>query len=147
MSTQLFVYGTLMVPEVMDRVSGFRQPGEPALLHDYRRRRLSGELYPAILRWPGDRVEGLLYRGLDPVHLEALDAFEGAIYRRVTVAVDVRAGRLRAQAYALREDRRHLLGDEPWSLQRFVTEGLSRFVASYPGMARRKAPDAADERR
>jgi gamma-glutamylcyclotransferase (GGCT)/AIG2-like uncharacterized protein YtfP len=134
-----------MVPELMGRVSGFRHPGEPALLHGYRRRRLRGELYPGIVRWPGDRVEGLLYRGLGTAQLEVLDAFEGATYRRVVVEVETDARRCMAQAYALRDDCRHLLGDREWSLQGFISDGLSRFVAAYPGMTPLMACDADDE--
>lgn len=134
-----------MVPQLMGRVSGFRHPGEPALLHGYRRRRLYGELYPGIVRWPGDRVEGLLYRGLGTAQLEALDAFEGAIYRRLVVEVETGARRCVAQVYALRDDCRHLLGDREWSLQGFVSDGLSSFVAGYPGMTPYMACDADDE--
>ena len=134
-----------MVPELMDRVSGFRHPGEPALLHGYRRRRLRGELYPGIVRWPGDRVEGLLYRGLGTAQLDVLDAFEGATYQRVVVEVETGARRCVAQAYALRDDCRHLLGDREWSLQGFISDGLSSFVAAYPGMIAHMACDGDDE--
>jgi gamma-glutamylcyclotransferase (GGCT)/AIG2-like uncharacterized protein YtfP len=143
----LFVYGTLMVAEVMRRVSGFDQAGDVAVLHGHRRRVLSGELYPAIVPWPDCRVEGLLYRGLEPGQLAALDAFEGAMYRRVPVDVVIRADRFSAETYLLRKSWGHLLSDEDWSLQHFVSEGLREFLAGYPGFVPATAPDVADEQR
>ena len=145
MKTDLFVYGTLMVAEVMGRVSGFHDAGEVALLAGHRRFRLSGQLYPAIVPWPGARVEGLLYRGLKHSQLTALDAFEGPMYRRVAVDVDVRAGRVTAATYMLREEWGHMLSDEDWSPEDFVSDGLRRFIAQYPGFARPARPDAGDE--
>ena len=145
MGTNLFVYGTLMVAEVMGRVSGCHQAGEVALLHGHRRRRLSRQVYPAIVPCPGGRVEGLLYRGLAPGQLAALDAFEGAMYRRVAVTVVIQAECFTAETYLLRKAWSHLLSDEDWSLQRFVAEGLREFLADYPGFAATTPYDVVDE--
>jgi gamma-glutamylcyclotransferase (GGCT)/AIG2-like uncharacterized protein YtfP len=129
----LFVYGSLMVSEVMHGVCGYTGPGEAALLPGYRRRRLLDQVYPGIRPWPDDTVEGVLYRGLEAAHLHALDRFEGECYRREPVRV--RVGRLdaEAQAYVLVPGQAHLMSAEPWSLERFLSDGLRVFLAEYPG--------------
>lgn len=124
-----------MVPEVMRTVCGYARAGDPALLHDYRRRRVSGEVYPAIVASVGDAVGGVLYRGVTPDQLAALDAFEGAMYRRAMVSVAVGPRIARAAAYVLAPGHRHLLSDEDWSLDAFLADGLSRFVDGYPGFS------------
>jgi len=131
----LFVYGTLMVPEVMRRVCGHGRPGEPALLHDHRRRQVRGEVYPAIVPRVGEAVGGILYRGMTPVQLAALDAFEGRMYRREVVTVVVGARVLAAASYVLAPGLRHLLSDADWSLDEFVANGLHGFLAGYPGFS------------
>ena len=136
-----------MVAEVMGRVSGFHRAGDVAVLPGHRRGRLSGRLYPAIVPWPGSRVEGLLYRGLEPGQFEALDAFEGAMYRRVAVNVVVGADRFSAETYLLRKSWSHLLGDGDWSLQRFVSEDLREFLAEYPGFVPATSSDVVDDQR
>jgi len=131
----LFVYGTLMVPEVMGSVCGYAGAGEPALLHDYCRRQVRGELYPAIMASVGDAVGGVLYRGITPAQLALLDAFEGGMYRREIVTVAVGARTLPAASYVLAPGLGHRLSDADWSLDDFVAEGLRRFLADYPGFS------------
>lgn len=129
----LFVYGTLMVPEVMRRVCGYAGTDEPALLHDFRRRRIRGEVYPAIVACVGEAVGGIVYRGVSDTQLVALDRFEGEMYRREVVTVAVGLRTLPAAAYTLAPGFRHLLSDVPWRLEEFMAEGLGRFLADYPG--------------
>ncbi len=131
----LFVYGTLMLPEIMHAVSGCDAPGEPAVLADYRRRRVAGEAYPAIVEAAGETVEGLVYCGLGHRQLERLDRFEGEMYRRVRVGVTMSGVPRQAQAYVLQPQYRHRLTDRPWSLQDFAVQGLRRFVEQYQGFS------------
>jgi gamma-glutamylcyclotransferase (GGCT)/AIG2-like uncharacterized protein YtfP len=142
----LFVYGTLMVPKVMRTVCGYERDGEPALLHDYCRRRVAGEVYPAIFASVGDAVGGVVYRGVTTAQLSTLDSFEGPMYRRelVTVAVGMRAES--ASAYVLAPGLRHALSDDGWSLERFLADGLDAFLAGYRGFAGASNRDRRRER-
>jgi gamma-glutamylcyclotransferase (GGCT)/AIG2-like uncharacterized protein YtfP len=129
----LFVYGTLMAADVMRCVSGYAQPGEPAVLHDFRRRRVLGEAYPAIVRRPGEVVDGLLYRAVDSGQLAWLDGFEGEMYRRDVVEVVCGSCRVTAEAYVMVPRFADLLSADAWSLERFLCDGLADFLAAYPG--------------
>ena len=129
----LFVYGTLMVPTIMHRVSGYARPGRTALLPGYRRRMISGELYPGIVPDPAETVEGTLYRDLALRQLQRLDRFEGAQYQRETVEIIDGGVAGIAQAYVLRPQWRHSLTDRHWELAAFLSTGMARFSAEYDG--------------
>ena len=116
----LFVYGTLMDPEIMALVAGEAGNGQTARLSGYVRRRVSGECYPAIVPQAGAVVDGLLYAGLSPKILERLDRFEGENYFRRTVLVELaEEKRVMAQTYVFVDKCRDRLSDENWSLEAF----------------------------
>ena len=140
----LFVYGTLMVAEVMHRVCGHTGRPQSAVLRDYRRWRLRGEVYPAIVPDVRGQVEGLLHRGLQPAQIAALDAFEGDFYRRMAVEVQVGARSCPAETYVLDPAFTHLLSTEEWSLQAFAERAKGRFLTDYAGF---RAISVDDERR
>ena len=129
----LFVYGTLMVPSVMARVSGFDRLGSAAKLYGFRCRTVCGELYPAIVPQQDEVVSGLLYSGLSALELSRLDDFEGELYQRCSVQVELHNTRCDAETYVLDQRFVSMLSDQQWSLARFLSDGLERFLASYPG--------------
>lgn len=129
----LFVYGTLMLPEIMHAVSGYAGTGMPARLHHHRRRCLIGESYPAIVPQRGEHVDGVLYRGLSVRQVRLLDRFEGSMYQRVTVAVESRDGVSLAAVYRLAPAYRRRLHHVAWSLQQFVARDRKAFVSGYRG--------------
>ena len=130
----LFVYGTLMDPEIMTSVAGEVGNGQAARLSGYVRRRVSGELYPAIVPQPGSVVDGLLYARLSPAILEKLDCFEGKDYLRRTVLVELAEGRrVAAQVYVFADKCRDRLSNEDWNLKAFRKDWKAGFVKSDQG--------------
>jgi gamma-glutamylcyclotransferase (GGCT)/AIG2-like uncharacterized protein YtfP len=129
----LFVYGTLMVPEIMSAVCGYEREGTPARIDGYRRRRVSGESYPGITQSSGDTVTGLLYRDVSLQQFSILDDFEGAMYRRSAVCAITGDGSCDALAYVLDDHCKALLTDEQWSLEAFVNSHLNAFMTDYEG--------------
>lgn len=135
----LFVYGTLMVPQVMHAVCGFTAAAEPAVLQGHRRRRVRGEVYPGIVASQGEQVEGMLYRGLTDRHLSRLDEFEGEMYRRSSVEVEAGNTGVPAFAYLMAPAFVDALSNDFWSLDAFVTHALQGFLEAYPGFDRTAA--------
>ena len=130
----LFAYGTLIHPEIMQHVSGESPNGQPAILRDFERRMVSGQVYPAIYRKSGAVVEGILYQNLSARAFKRLDAFELAPYERTEVTVQCKDG-ITAQAYAYVYPPSHVshLNDEDWNYQTFLKNGLSLFFGHYKG--------------
>lgn len=115
MRYQVFVYGTLLIPDIMREVTGRQYAGTPATLRDYRRYRLRNRSYPGLLYEPGAGVEGMLFE-VGPVALAALDRYEDPCYERHTLTVEAGAGTRQAYVYVIPDSRRHLIEPKDWDL-------------------------------
>ena|SRR5688572_14416044 len=124
----LFVYGTLMVPEVLHAVLGRVPARLEATLEGYRRHALEGECYPAITKDPNARVHGQLLGGLSHEESATLDAYEGDAYTRTTVELAVNGQRLTADCYVWRDPALPRLSDDDWNLETFISTDLVRFL-------------------
>ncbi|KAI9319435.1 hypothetical protein BX666DRAFT_2025730 [Dichotomocladium elegans] len=98
MSAAVFFYGTLMSPEVRNRVIFGSDPSikrdrsvqiRPAILKGYKRYSLEHRDYPAIIFTGNavDQVLGVLCEGLHPKDVARLDKFESYEYARQNVQV------------------------------------------------------------
>ena len=85
----LFAYGTLMCDDIMEEVSGAAPSGSSALLRGYRRLCVKGEHYPALIPDEGYMVEGIVYQGLLGPAWHRLDSFEGQMFSRQRVMLDL----------------------------------------------------------
>lgn len=130
----LFVYGTLMDDEIMRHVSGRHFRCEPATLEGYVRKKVRGEVYPAIIPRAGDKVSGLLCYSVGGRALKRLDRFEGAPYERSPVRVVTAQGQIvPAEAYLFTEQNRSLLSDEDWHFEAFRSTAKRYFREKYWG--------------
>jgi hypothetical protein len=90
-----------MDPAVARRVAGedaFVREARPALLPGWRRARLRGTPYPTLVRDAHGAVHGLLAE-VAPAVLRRLSAYEGSLYRLVTVRVLCEGATLAARAW------------------------------------------------
>jgi gamma-glutamylcyclotransferase (GGCT)/AIG2-like uncharacterized protein YtfP len=150
-----FFYGTLMAPKVLHRVCyGPSVPlsttqhsalnVRPALLKSYRRHRVRGADYPAIMAAQESTVRGALVTGLTDGDIWRLDIFEGEEYQRRKVKVraitdqgdmnveptEAQLGdEVEAETYIWIAGRQ-LLDDNEWDFEEFVREKMSRWVGS-----------------
>ncbi|MGL5826642.1 MAG: gamma-glutamylcyclotransferase family protein [Nocardioides sp.] len=76
----LFVYGSLLFPEVMEVLIGRNPRRRPAAVDDWRVVGLPGEVYPGLVSSPGSTASGELLCDLTGSEWEVLDAFENDIY-------------------------------------------------------------------
>lgn len=136
----VFTYGSLMFPEVWERVTGSGLRGEPARLHGFEARVIDGQSYPALVPKPGGVTDGVVYLEVGSVEVERLDGFEGDFYERLEVEVEAAmAGAegkytsVKAEVYAaaVPEDPRIL--DERWRPEVFRDRHLAVFLREDPG--------------
>jgi gamma-glutamylcyclotransferase (GGCT)/AIG2-like uncharacterized protein YtfP len=97
----LFLYGTLLAPAVLARMSG--EPAlarrlRPARLAGWRRVHLRGTPYPTLVRDAASAVEGAVVR-VGPAALARLSAYEGSAYRLVPLRVAAARGVVAARAW------------------------------------------------
>ncbi|MFO7603380.1 MAG: gamma-glutamylcyclotransferase family protein, partial [Gammaproteobacteria bacterium] len=125
----LFVYGTLLLPQIMQAVSGQRHIACAAVLHDYARYALRGKPYPGIVPQPGASVAGLVYCRLRAAAWQRLDDYEDRFYRRRQVVVELDSGaRVMAWTYVIAEQQRALLSTRDWSLAQFRQRYLQGYL-------------------
>jgi hypothetical protein len=116
----LFVYGTLLFPEVLRALLGRVPPSAAASAPGWRVAALSGRLYPGLIPGPG-AASGLVLGGLTPGERLLLDAYEDTGYTLTGITL---ADGTPCQTYvwgagALEHD---------WSPDAFAARHLARYV-------------------
>jgi gamma-glutamylcyclotransferase (GGCT)/AIG2-like uncharacterized protein YtfP len=132
--THLFVYGTLMCEDIMQEVSGCLPEHRRGVLEGYTRLRVREHVYPGLLQRTGNRVDGVVYLNVPASAYERLDRFEGEMYTRRTVSIDIDGGgRLTAETYVMRPEQVDRLEEAEWDFSEFLSGGKSKFRAGYAG--------------
>jgi gamma-glutamylcyclotransferase (GGCT)/AIG2-like uncharacterized protein YtfP len=132
--THLFVYGTLMCEDIMQEASDCLPEHRKGVLEGYTRLRVRDHVYPGLLPREGNRVDGVVYLDLPASAFERLDRFEGEMYARRTVSIDMDSGgRLTAETYIVRPEYVDRLEEAQWDFSEFLSSGKSKFRAGYAG--------------
>ena len=127
MKFNVFTYGSLAIPEVMEVVVDCELEHTEARLHGYERFILRDRPYPAIVHTGENSTDGRLYFDLTQKFLHRLDYFEDDYYSCESVLVETSDNRnLEAVAYVLPGAQRDLLGPEPWDEVQFREVHLQR---------------------
>jgi hypothetical protein len=118
----LFVYGSLLFPEVLLALLGRLPSRMPATAPGWRVAALPGRPYPGLVPGPGS-ASGLFMTGLRDEEWDTLIAFEGDLYdlRRVTLAGD-RSG------WAFVWDGSSAVSSVDWVPEEFAERVLSSYV-------------------
>ncbi|MBN49072.1 MAG: hypothetical protein CMN85_05975 [Spongiibacteraceae bacterium] len=88
----LFCYGTLMYRPLLEFLTAQNLLSQEACLAGYRCLGVKREDYPAIEACEGGLVKGLLVRSIPPAAWQRLDRYEGEMYRRTSVQVQLACG-------------------------------------------------------
>lgn len=127
MSHHIFTYGSLMFPQVWQRVVRGSYRSAPATMHDHTRYALQGETYPGMIAEAGSSVPGVVYFDVDAQDVALLDAFEGVEYRRDALLAQLDRGEaVNVETYIFQLP--ELLSDQPWLPEAFQ---MQRFLDSY----------------
>ena len=136
----IFAYGTLMIPSVMQAVTGKHFASKEAVLRGYDRFRIKEEFYPGVIEKKEAIIDGAVYLGVDSRSLRRLDLFEGELYHRTPVLIELQDGEtLMAQTYLVKPEYENRLTSESWSLADFRENHLESFMNSYQGFFSIKA--------
>jgi gamma-glutamylcyclotransferase (GGCT)/AIG2-like uncharacterized protein YtfP len=77
----VFVYGTLLSSKIVQQLTGRVFETVPAILHGFKRHKINGCDYPAIIPNRYAKVGGLLLINVDEQSLNVLTFFEGNEYQ------------------------------------------------------------------
>ncbi|OIQ03579.1 MAG: hypothetical protein AUK36_03130 [Zetaproteobacteria bacterium CG2_30_59_37] len=136
---RLFAYGTLMCPEIMQKVAGMTLEGIPGLVKNHICLSVRGEAYPGMVKGQGGVVQGLLYT-FSSCLWPVFDAFEGEDYVRKPVTVWLQGGKRElVHAYLFRPACRRLLTRTPWDFGTFLKDHKQSFIVDYLAAEKRPA--------
>lgn len=124
----------LMCDDIMQEVSTLALAGERALLLGYNRRAVIDHAFPALIESTGEQLWGVLYREVSEDGWLRLDRFEGAMYARRTVQVQLVSGEmLNAVTYVVEDAYREMVSTELWDYEHFLDKGRQQFESNYAG--------------
>ncbi len=125
----LFVYGTLMWPQVLRTLTGSSWVTEDAVLIGFKRCRIKGAVYPGIKKDSTSSVKGKVVRGLGEKEILILDQFEGDAYERIRVQVKTGSNKEEEVfTYIIREAYKHILSDQEWKETDLSDEDIKGFI-------------------
>ena len=130
----LFAYGTLMCDDIMEEVSGCRLSYQAGTLRGYSCRAVRGEHYPAIFRNEKGEVDGIVYLDVPDGTWQRLDRFEGEMYARQTVQIQLPNGiMLSADTYVIQPVFLDVIEEVDWDFESFLRHGKESFQKHYKG--------------
>jgi hypothetical protein len=126
---RLYAYGTLQLTPIISLIVGRPLEGQPATLSGYARYRIADRVYPGIVEATGGSVSGVMYAGLDATEMDRLDTYEGPLYERRDLLVEVGGALIPACTYVLRPEHAQRLSTESWDIAQFRREHLEGYLA------------------
>ena len=117
----LFVYGTLLFPDVLEALLGRVPAMAPAHAAGWRVAALPGRLYPGLVAHRQATASGMVITGLELGERRLLDAYEDTGYR--LTAIDLADGR-NCAAYVWRT----AVLAEDWCRRTFAEDHLAGYV-------------------
>lgn len=131
MEQNLFVYGTLIFPEILKKLTGEEINGVPAILENYKRYAIyDGDMarsYPAVIKENNERVEGILLLGIKQSVIDIIDFFEGNEFERSIVPVKAADNIYFASVYVWKESQHFKLKSD-WDIEHFKKKYLRIYL-------------------
>ena len=124
---QIFVYGTLLYPEIVGKLTGKKLKTHHAILFGFKRFTVVGCDYPAIIETKNSKVEGLLIENVDSKSGQVLSFFEGVEYEKRKVIVQTKQHKVEASTYIWKGDF-SLLKDIEWNIHDFKKNRLRYYL-------------------
>ena len=118
----------------MQEASGCLPEHRRGVLEGYTRLGVRDHVYPGLLQRESNRVDGVVYLDVPASAYERLDRFEGEMYARLTVSIEMDSGgQLTAETYIVRPEYVDGLEEAEWDFSEFLSSGKSKFRAGYVG--------------
>ncbi|MBN2636088.1 MAG: gamma-glutamylcyclotransferase [Prolixibacteraceae bacterium] len=123
----LFVYGTLCFSEITEKLTGKHFKTECAVLKGYRRRRVAGADYPAIVVDSQSEVDGIILKDVDKRSMEIISFYEGEDYSIERLKVTINSQLIEVNVFvwnsAISE-----LQNEDWDGEYFMKNSFSVYI-------------------
>ena len=125
----LFVYGTLMFPQVMTTLTGLTPTYAPAVARNTARFSIRNQVYPGLVNRSGNLTMGYLIRNLDEVNWHLIKAFEGNEYSVGPVAIETQQHNMNAYTFFVHAHSLDIVANSFWNPESFLRYQLESFLA------------------
>jgi len=123
----VFVYGTLLFPEILTGLTGRTFTEVAATLPGFRRMQVKFGDYPAIIKADETDVQGKLILDVDARSLELLRFYEGDDYDCIEAEVQLDDQKVRALVFVWKNDRK-LIAEPDWNPDKFKNHFLKDYT-------------------
>ena len=123
----LFVYGTLCFPEIVEKLTGKSFRSAKAILKGFQRRSVKNADYPAIIVNSNSEVEGILLHDVDELSMKILSFYEGEDYWCEVVDVQIETDFIKANVFVW-NSAINGLEEYDWNQEEFVLNSLQIYI-------------------
>ncbi len=123
----VFVYGTLLFPEILAGLTGRTFSMQKAELFNFKRLRVADGDYPAIIAAEGESVLGKLVLNVDARSMELLRFYEGDDYDCSKLEVNLKKQSVAASVFTWNKERDLLTGPD-WNINNFEEHFLQDYI-------------------
>lgn len=128
----IFVYGTLLFPEILERLTGKTFKSKEGYLNDFKRYEIFDDniprKYPAIIESKGEKVEGKIVFDLDQESLNILNYFEDEKYEpKILKAYSHSGEEYQVLVYVWKDEFKDMLKGD-WDIDYFKDNYLSIYL-------------------
>ncbi len=127
MMHNIFVYGTLLFPEITGKLTGKLFKTSPAVLHGYKIYLVKGSDYPAIFPEKGASTKGNILFNLDDSDIEILTFFEGDQYKTEKASILQNGKPLDTNVFIWAKAKNELIEQE-WNINQFRLKSLHYYL-------------------
>jgi len=129
----IFVYGTLMAPEVVTTLLRRQPQATKACVEGYIRHPVINHVFPGLIACSqSHKMTGILYQELSPQELKILDWFEDEEYTRIDVTVNLikedESSNVNTQLYLWTNPLTQLDCSKEWNYQQFRATKLDWYL-------------------
>jgi gamma-glutamylcyclotransferase (GGCT)/AIG2-like uncharacterized protein YtfP len=112
----------------MQSVTGRSLDPIVATLTGYQRFKFIDSTFPGIIKNIASSIEGVLYKSIDEQTLGQLDYFEGDMYERYSLDVQVDDQIEQAFVYVTKDEYKSCLSEKEWDLAEFKRKYLKLYL-------------------
>ena len=124
----LFVYGTLVFPELYTAITNRQRKKYKAILKGYKRVSLENLPFPALVKASEHTQPGFLIKNIEPEELLLLIDYEGDMYEYEQLEVQLDHSVCDAIVFLLKPEFEGLISGEEWDMDGFSKLHLDSYL-------------------
>mgnify|MGYP000860520224 CR=1 FL=1 len=125
----LFVYGTLMDPEIYQLVTEQKRFPSPSVAIGFKVLKIKNAVFPGMIIFCDGKAYGALYHDISEKELEKLDNYEDDFYERIIIECYSEDKQItQAWAYIVPERNHDVLSSSEWHFPKFRDTDRDSFI-------------------